>query len=117
MIGDYQMGGGKNKEPVPAGAGFTDGASPSPDGKVEQLTRPRAGVSNCLPQAPPHSEWVVFGSPRAGPRQLHVGGADGTGVYPITRQGPDGVLFTLTGGPSHDSGGARPLQRGPQRGA
>jgi TolB protein len=57
----------------------------SPGGKIEQLTRSGAGVSNYLPQVSPDSMWVVFGSTRAGSRQLYVVRADGTGVYPITR--------------------------------
>jgi Tol biopolymer transport system component len=57
----------------------------SPGGKIEQLTRSKAGVFNYLPQVSPDSKWVVFGSTRAGSRQLYVGRADGTGVYPITR--------------------------------
>jgi Tol biopolymer transport system component len=57
----------------------------SPAGSIEQLTRSKAGVSNYLPQVSPDSKWVLFGSTRAGPRQLYVARADGTGVYPITR--------------------------------
>jgi Tol biopolymer transport system component len=57
----------------------------SPGGKVEQLTRSKAGVSNYLPQVSPDSRWVLFGSTRTGSRQLYVARADGTGVYPITR--------------------------------
>jgi len=57
----------------------------SPSGKIEQLTRSRAGVLNYLPQVSPDSKWVLFGSTRSGSRQLYVARADGTGVYPITR--------------------------------
>jgi hypothetical protein len=57
----------------------------SPDGRIEQLTRSKAGVLNYLPQVSPDSRWVVFGSTRSGSRQLYVARADGTGVYPITR--------------------------------
>jgi Tol biopolymer transport system component len=57
----------------------------SPGGKIEQLTRSRAGFSNYLPQVSPDSKWVVFGSTRAGSRQLYVARADGTGLDPITR--------------------------------
>jgi hypothetical protein len=57
----------------------------SPGGKIEQLTRSRAGVNNYLPQVSPDSKWVLFGSTRTGARQLHVARADGTGAYPITR--------------------------------
>ena len=57
----------------------------SPGGKIEQLTRSRAGVLNYLPQVSPDSKWVLFGSTRSGSRQLYVARADGTGVYPITR--------------------------------
>jgi Tol biopolymer transport system component len=54
-------------------------------GKIDQLTRSKAGVSNYLPQVSPDSQWVVFGSTCTGSRQLYVVRADGTGVYPITR--------------------------------
>ena len=57
----------------------------SPGGKIEQLTRSKAGVFNYLPQVSPDSRWVLFGSTRSGSRQLYVARADGTGVYPITR--------------------------------
>jgi TolB protein len=57
----------------------------SPGGKIEQLTRSKAGVSNYLPQVSPDSKWVLFGSTRTGTRQLYVARADGTGVYPITK--------------------------------
>jgi TolB protein len=50
----------------------------SPDGKIEQLTRSKAGVSNYLPQVSPDSKWVAFGSTRTGVRQLHVARADGS---------------------------------------
>jgi TolB protein len=57
----------------------------SPDGKIEQLTRSGAGVSHYLPQVSPDARWVLFGSKRAGSRQLYVARADGTGMYPVTR--------------------------------
>jgi Tol biopolymer transport system component len=57
----------------------------SPGGKIEQLTRSKAGVNNYLPQVSPDSMWMMFGSTRTGVRQLYVARADGTGVYPITR--------------------------------
>jgi Tol biopolymer transport system component len=65
----------------------------SPGGKIEQLTRSKAGVSNYLPQVSPHSQWVVFASTCTGSRQLYVARADGTGVYPITRLEADGAPF------------------------
>jgi TolB protein len=60
----------------------------SPGGKVEQLTRSKAGVNNYLPQVSPDSKWVAFGSTSSGSRQLYVARADGTGAYPITRLEP-----------------------------
>jgi Tol biopolymer transport system component len=56
-----------------------------PDGRPEQLTRSEPGVLNYLPQLSPDSKWVVFGSTRAGGRQLYVARADGSGAYPVTK--------------------------------
>jgi Tol biopolymer transport system component len=66
----------------------------SPDGKIEQLTRSKAGVNNYHPQGSPDSKWVLFGSTRSGSHQLYVARADGTGIYPVTRlEGGWGACF------------------------
>jgi Tol biopolymer transport system component len=60
----------------------------SPGGKIEQLTRSKAGVFNYMPKVSPDSKWVVFGSTRTGVRQLHVARANGSGVYQLTKLKP-----------------------------
>jgi Tol biopolymer transport system component len=57
----------------------------APAGQPEQLTRSEPGVLHYLPHVSPNSRWVVFGSTRAGGRQLYVARADGSGIYPITK--------------------------------
>jgi TolB protein len=57
----------------------------APAGQPEQLTRSEPGVLHYLPHVSPDSRWVVFGSTRAGGRQLYVARADGSGIYPITK--------------------------------
>jgi TolB protein len=54
------------------------------DGKIEQLTRSKAGVLNFFPQVSPDSHWVAFGSTRSGVRQIHVARADGSECSQIT---------------------------------
>jgi TolB protein len=56
----------------------------TPNGKVEQLTRSKAGVLNFFPQVAPDSKWVAFGSNRSGVRQLYVARADGSECQAIT---------------------------------
>jgi TolB protein len=54
------------------------------DGKVERLTRSKAGVLHYFPQVSPDAQWVAFGSNRSGVRQLYVARADGSDCLPIT---------------------------------
>jgi Tol biopolymer transport system component len=57
------------------------------EGKVEQLTRTRAGSLNYHPNPSPDGEWVLFGSNRTGVRQLDVARPDGADQRPITDLG------------------------------
>jgi Tol biopolymer transport system component len=54
------------------------------DGTVQQLTRSEQGILNYHPKPSPDGAWVLFGSNRAGARQLHVIRADGAGCRPLT---------------------------------
>lgn len=57
-------------------------------GNIEQLTQTSNGRLNYHPKFSPDGQWVVFGSNRAGTRQLYIMRAEGGGAYPITRVKP-----------------------------
>lgn len=54
------------------------------DGRVEQLSRSKAGVAHYHPQVSPDGQHVLFGSTRDGVRQMWVASADGSEAKQLT---------------------------------
>lgn len=58
------------------------------DGKTEQLSHSKPGVSHYHMKPSPDGKWLLFGATRDGVRQLYISKPDGTEARPITTLKP-----------------------------